>query len=161
MVGEHPGRIGVAVDMRGTYLICSLAMVLQLGCGGSGGSDEGANPVAVPAPVRAALIEMGDEDQAVREGLSPETMQDIPFLQAMLRGDSARSNRLRAIVATYGWPTPTTAGPEAANAAFLILQHSPDHEFQSSLLPELEAAGAGRRHGALGRGHAGRPGPHA
>ena len=56
----------------------------------------------------------------------------------MLRGDSVRTRRLRAIVEKYGWPDPSRAGGEAAQAAFLILQHSPEPQFQKDMLPVIE-----------------------
>lgn len=65
-------------------------------------------------------------------------MQDTVFARSMLRGDSARTARLQAIVEEYGWPDSARAGPEAAQAAFLVLQHSPLHAFQKAMLPVLE-----------------------
>jgi hypothetical protein len=95
-------------------------------------------PQPFPEPVAAELIALGDDDQRVRQGMSAEAMQDPHFLQEMIRGDSARSLRLRAIVAEHGWPDAARAGDAAANAAFLILQHSPFDDFQQEMLPTLE-----------------------
>lgn len=108
------------------------------GCTGEGGSSDAEADVAIPDSVRAALVGMGAEDQSIRQGLTPETMQDTVFLREMMRSDSARSLRLREIVDRYGWPDSTKVGPDAAQAAFLILQHSPLESFQKELLPTLE-----------------------
>lgn len=111
---------------------------------GSGLCADGGSVPARPLPdsVRTELISMGSDDQAVREGMSPERMQDTAFLRGMIRSDSVRSKRLREIVGQWGWPDSVTAGPEAADAAFLILQHSPFNDFQEAMLPRLEAAAA-------------------
>ena len=51
-------------------------------------------------------MRLGAEDQAIRQDLSPERMQDTVFLKAMLRGDSPRTARLRTIVSTLGRTRP-------------------------------------------------------
>lgn len=124
--------------MSQSLKVLAVIAVLHSGCGPS---DTGA-PIKAAAPVpdsvRNELVQLGVQDQAAREGFTPEKMQDSIFLMTMLRGDSARTRRLREIVERYGWPTAAGAGPEAANAAFSILQHSPEHEFQKSMVPLLE-----------------------
>lgn len=112
-----------------------------LGCAEGKGGNE--NPVtahrdAVPDSIRDELLQLGVEDQNVRQDFSPERMQDTVWALAMLRGDSARTLRLRAIVEEYGWPDSSRVGAEAAQAAFLILQHSPVLEFQKEMLPVIE-----------------------
>lgn len=98
----------------------------------------------IPDTVRLELIRLGEEDQAPRHGLTPQRMQDTAFLRTMIEGDAARTERLKAVVARYGWPDSTRVGADAAGAAFLILQHSPDHAFQKEMLPTVEAlAGEG------------------
>lgn len=83
---------------------------------------------------------MGRLDQAVRAGMSPASLQDSAFMFRMMRTDSLHTARLEQIVAAYGWPSAARVGAEAARAAFLMLQHSPSHELQKRLLPEVEAA---------------------
>ena len=121
---------------------CLGAVSLLAGCSEAGneenGSSEATREEVIPDSVRQELVRLGAEDQEVRQGLSPERMQDTAFARAMLRGDSARTTRLEAIVQEYGWPDSTRVGPEAANAAFLILQHSPVHAFQKRMLPLIE-----------------------
>lgn len=108
-----------------------------------GDSRESRPPAAprestIPDTVRQELIRLGEEDQAIRQGLTPERMQDTAFGRQMLRGDSARTARLRAIVDVHGWPDSVRAGSQAAQAAFLILQHSPVQAFQKEMLPTVE-----------------------
>lgn len=121
-------------------LATTLAITVQMsGC--SSGGDTGAEAhqrVEIPGAVRQELLRLGVEDQTPRQGLTPEKMQDTLFIQDMMRGDSARSLRLRAIVEEYGWPDSSRVGSEASHAAFLILQHSPDHAFQKKMMPTLE-----------------------
>jgi hypothetical protein len=59
----------------------------------------------------------------------------IPELQ---KTDESLTDRLKQIVNSYGWPTIALVGIQASQAAVLILVHSPDHEFQRRLLPELQ-----------------------
>jgi hypothetical protein len=113
------------------------------GAGDAGEGREGGPPPpaerAIPEEVREELVRLGIDDQEARQDLSPERMQDTAWARATLRGDSMRTARLRAIVAEYGWPYGSRAGREAADAAFLILQHSPAHDFQKEMLPTVEA----------------------
>jgi len=118
------------------------AACLAAGCsrGDTGETREsGAAPLlTIPDTVRQELVRLGKEDQAVREDLTPDVMQDTVFAKRMLHGDSARTTRLRALIDTYGWPDSARAGREAAQAAFLVLQHSPLHTFQKEMLPTIE-----------------------
>jgi len=119
---------------------------LLMGCSGSDGAEgrtsEFGRATAIPDSVREELVRLGAEDQRIRQDLSPERMQDTVFTKDMLRGDSVRTARLKAIIEEYGWPEPARAGHEAAGAAFLILQHSPVREFQVQMLPVLEELSA-------------------
>jgi hypothetical protein len=90
--------------------------------------------------VRAELVAMGQRDQAVREGITAASLGDTVRLRRMLSVDSAHTRRLREIVDAYGWPLVSEVGEEGAHAAWLILQHTPDIEFQHRMLAVLEAA---------------------
>jgi hypothetical protein len=127
--------------MRGNVWRCVFALGLLGGCSedGAPGSGSSAIDAAIPDLIRQELVQLGSEDQEARQGLSPERMQDTAFALRMLRGDSARTARLQAIVTEHGWPDSVRAGREAAEAAFLILQHSPAHEFQRQMVPIIEA----------------------
>ncbi len=102
-------------------------------------------PVPIPDSVRAELVRMGDADRSEREDMSVERLQDTAFLRALARSDSVRSLRLREIVHRWGWPDTVRAGPEAADAAFLVIQHSPMEGFREAVLPMLEAAASAGR----------------
>jgi hypothetical protein len=87
------------------------------------------------------LLRLGREDQAGRETLAQAAAaRDTVTLLAFMRADSARSRWLRAAVARDGWPSPIIAGDSAQQAAWLILQHSPDTAWQAAMLPALERA---------------------
>ncbi len=89
------------------------------------------------------LVRLGREDQAGREALAQAAaQQDTAILFASLRTDNARTRWLRAAVARDGWPSRVIAGDSAQQAAWLILQHSPDTAWQAAMLPDLERLGA-------------------
>ena len=94
---------------------------------------------ASDSTLRSILLGMGKEDQSVRRGLSAGSMEDTAFLRRMLRTDSALSLRLRELIRTHGWPEMERVGPDALNAAFLIVQHSPFDEFREKMLPYIRA----------------------
>jgi Family of unknown function (DUF6624) len=93
----------------------------------------------IPPTVRAELARMDTMDQAVRQGMTPASMTDTGFVHRLAHGDSARTDRLAAIVARWGWPAPSRAGEAAAAGAFLVLQHSPSSAFQRRMLPNLDS----------------------
>lgn len=89
---------------------------------------------------------MGEVDQRNRDvdaiqRLPPDEQQ--AFMRAAAEADAAHARRLKEIVEEWGWPTRATAGEEASNAAFLLIQHADgDPEFQAATLPLLEEAAA-------------------
>lgn len=101
--------------------------------------SEAANPA-----LRDELLALVEADQAERfeaieaagslEGV-PDSVRD-----ALARRDSARTDRLREIVAEHGWPRAALVGTDGVAAAFLVLQHSPDRVLMAVLLPEIERA---------------------
>jgi hypothetical protein len=117
---------------------CSRAGDAPEGGGGPGASSGAAREAQFPDSLRQELVRMGREDQQIRQDLSPERLRDTAFAKSLLRGDSARTTRLRTILDAYGWPDSARAGDEAAGAAFLVLQHSPLHELQKTWLPAIE-----------------------
>lgn len=138
--------MGRGHDEGASFWVCLACSSLLVGCSGSdapeSGLSESGRRSVIPDGVREELVRLGAEDQEIREGLSPERMQDTVFAKAMLQGDSGRTARLQAIVEEYGWPNSARVGREAAGAAFLILQHSPVQEFQEQMLPVLEQLAA-------------------
>ncbi|MEV4640202.1 DUF6624 domain-containing protein [Actinoplanes sp. NPDC049548] len=84
------------------------------------------------------LIVMTDEDRALQAG----ALGDDPAAQLAHRRVTVRNaDRLAAILDTYGWPTVTLVGADAARRAFLIAQHADRQlELQRRVLPLLAAA---------------------
>jgi hypothetical protein len=107
-----------------------------VGCGGSDSrSDARPSPsrtVAFDQALHDELMTMFEEDQVGR--LSGDW--DIA-------DDQARTERLKEIIAEYGWPTFDLVGEDGADAAWLIAQHSDlDPEFQQEALNLLKKAAA-------------------
>jgi hypothetical protein len=120
-----------------------------------GGNREDAAQVVVDSAATATamlseeLVRLGLLDQVARIGYTAQTVTDTAYLRASLVIDSVLTRRLRRIVAEHGWPTASAVGRHAAQAAFLIVQHSPSDGFQREALPLLEsAAAAGEASGA-------------
>lgn len=89
--------------------------------------------------LKAELLAMAKTDQDVRKrwlALPPDRRADIAA--EMQQVDKDFTERLKTVVDTKGWPTISLVGLEASRAAALILIHSPDHDFQRRLLPELQ-----------------------
>lgn len=108
-------------------------------------SRQSASAATPDSTLRAELLVLAREDQQAREGFADAAAAgDTAFLRRLLASDSARTERLKEIVRVLGWPSPTRVGPDGAEAAWLVLVHSPDVHWQSELLPLLqEAADAG------------------
>jgi hypothetical protein len=85
------------------------------------------------------LVRLGREDQEGREGSARAVAaNDTGTLLRTMRADSARSRWLRRTVAERGWPARSVVGRDAARSAWLILQHTPYHDWQREMLPTLE-----------------------
>lgn len=81
----------------------------------------------VPEPALAGeLLEMGEQDQAFRR--SWDGNPDSPLAREGLAQDEVRRQRLAEIIAAKGWPTISMVGFEAANAAWLVAQHTPPEQ---------------------------------
>ncbi len=57
---------------------------------------------------------------------------------ALAEVDRELTAELKEIFYAKGWPTIRLVGVDASNAAMLILTHTADHDFQRTLLPQLE-----------------------
>jgi hypothetical protein len=98
---------------------------------------------------------MGAADQAVRAKAAPllaagklQSDEMKTVAQEMSAVDAYNLVELRKIIERYGWPDSHIVGVDASNAAFLILQHSPQ-EAQKELLPVFrKAALAGKARGS-------------
>lgn len=90
-----------------------------------------------------ALLERVRVDQAIRDTMV-QRMQagqtvDSSFAARMMHIDSANTTWLKGVVARRGWPGRSAVGPEASNAAFLIVQHAVhDSAFQAQALALME-----------------------
>jgi hypothetical protein len=97
----------------------------------------------VDSTLRAELLRLEVQDQEGRGDVAAlVASKDTALLFRFMRADSARTRRLKEIVARYGWLTPPLVGKDGVEAAWLILQHSPDYAWQEQMLPVLERAAA-------------------
>lgn len=120
-------------------------MLLAFGCGPPEPSERDVSPVAdtaaaVNEALRTQLLRLGLLDRTIRTGFGPATAADTAFIRASLALDSALTRRLGVIVREHGWPTRSMAGDDGAEAASLILTHSPSDMFQRQMLPLLDSA---------------------
>jgi len=85
--------------------------------------------------IRDELEAMYDQDEElVRETLGSEA-HDRSTVTRILAIDQARSDRLKEIVDTIGWPTREMVGLKATEAAYMVIQHAGhDIEFQNRCL---------------------------
>jgi len=135
---------GASERPRGLRLTrAALAITAAMLLGACGDADRPPSELA-PEPWTPTLADelraMGTVDQEVRAGFGPESVADTAFMGRMARADSAHSRRLRELVEEHGWPRSSEVGPEAAEAAFLVVQHTPFEDWQRSMLPHVERA---------------------
>ena len=113
----------------------SLAIALIVACSSQ------APRTAIDTALHAELVRLAREDQAAREGFSAAAVSgDAEYGRRLRAGDLTRTERLKQIVAARGWPTVALVGREGVDAAWLLVQHSPDSAWQRQLLPVLERA---------------------
>lgn len=74
--------------------------------------------------IRVALIEMRRRDLAVRAALLAAGELDGGYHPRMEAVHRDNAQRLRAMIATVGWPNETIAGVDGAEAAWLVAQHA-------------------------------------
>ncbi len=120
----------------------AVAVIVLTACGSQSERNGQAEsePGADNAVLQAALLEMGRIDQAVRDSLTIGTAADTALLKRIAAVDSANTQQLDELVARHGWPDRSRVGIDAAEAAFLVVQHSPSHDFQERMLELLRAA---------------------
>ena len=121
-----------------TLLAIIAASLVLAACTTSGRSDVDWNEQHT-----SELLRRGEADQAVRSVDFAEMTNDERNAAAerMTQVDRDNTAWLEAMVVDYGWPTADAVGDDAAQAAFLIVQHA-DHrpDFQAAMLPKLEHA---------------------
>jgi hypothetical protein len=113
----------------------AVALLVLVGCSGSDDDGSTGEPESSPSPVafdealHDELMAMFRRDQAGRTGGVDN------------EGDTARTERLKEIIAEHGWPTTDLVGKDGADAAWAIAQHSDlDPEFQAEALELIRAA---------------------
>jgi hypothetical protein len=96
--------------------------------------------------LRRELLARAEEDQRVRRLASPPKGQHefrLPdeVAKEWRRVDTDNTRWLADLVATHGWPGRTLAGPDGAEAAWLLAQHADgDPELQRTFLEALRGA---------------------
>ena len=95
--------------------------------------DASALPEERVAAIRKELAERHETDQGVR--------QDPIDPKEMMRVDQGNTEYLKKLVGEVGWIDPGRFGDEAANTAFLIVQHSQDVPLMMAALPNLKEQG--------------------
>ncbi len=90
--------------------------------------------------LREKLAAMYRRDQDVRKFMMtlPPAQWTPAMGQQQREADEALSSELKAIVASRGWPTFRLVGVKGSGHAMLILNHSADHAWQNTMLPQLE-----------------------
>lgn len=77
-----------------------------------------------PRALKTELLSMAAEDQRVREELVHDGSLFEGYHPRMREVHERNAARLRAVLEESGWPRRSVVGDEAADAAWLILQHS-------------------------------------
>jgi hypothetical protein len=76
--------------------------------------------------------------------LNPDKVKEksaVPEAEAVAELDKKHTQRMKQIIEQHGWPGKSLVGVQAANAAWLLVQHADqDRAFQKKCLPLLEAA---------------------
>jgi hypothetical protein len=80
--------------------------------------------VPTPEPLRVELIAMAEEDQRVRAELVADGTLFQGYNPRMAEVHHRNAARLAAIMDAIGWPGRSVVGTQAADAAWLVLQHS-------------------------------------
>src|SRR6187549_53113 len=85
------------------------------------------------------LLARMEKEQNLRESLI-DNPDDIQLLMRMAEADAQKTMWLDEVILQQGWPTKSLVGEDGAQAAFLIVQHSPAPQFQKKCLELLEKA---------------------
>jgi hypothetical protein len=90
--------------------------------------------------LRKQLLGMFKIDQDARDALIKAGIQkpDPKLAKRMLEVDAANLKKLKPIIASHGFPTPSMVGKDGVDAAFILVQHADsDPGFQAKVLPQL------------------------
>jgi hypothetical protein len=91
------------------------------------------------AKLREELVQRMIKEQELRMALIDKP-NDQELIQRMVNGDQQNTAWLMPILQQHGWPGTSLVGADGAQAVFLIVQHSPSHEFQKQCLVWLDQA---------------------
>lgn len=89
-------------------------------------------------PLADELIQMATADQAMRANVIEKGAEWDSSV------DQANEEHLKEIVSRHGWPTIPLVGEQASNAAWLLVQHSPDLGFMESCLNLMKKLNQGQ-----------------
>ena len=92
--------------------------------------------------LREELIKRVEQDQAIRDEMIKKGADHIDKATEarMAIIDSDNTARMKEIVKRYGWPGPELVGRDGTDAAFLLVQHSPDLALQKKMLTLVRGA---------------------
>jgi hypothetical protein len=90
--------------------------------------------------LRAMLLDMKDRDQAVRKTMMGNASPSEKQLESMRDLDATHTDQIKKIYAQHGWPTSSMIGRDGVLAFWFLAQHSPDSDFQRTLLPHVKTA---------------------
>ena len=141
--------------LRGSVMciraVIVLAIFSSLATATNPAQGNGSSSPPLNKALQAELLKMEAEDQKYRELLEAEMIkmsssgtttaskEYIAAVKSQDEIDKRNMARLEEIIKGYGWPGSRLVGEEAAQAAFLILQHS-DLQHQEKYLPLLKEA---------------------
>lgn len=92
--------------------------------------------------LRAELLRMAEEDQAARSEVVDRGSMKLDAVRRVETLDRRNTARMREIVSERGWPDQRLVGTDGADAAWLLVQHADDLEFQRRCLDLMEKAAA-------------------
>lgn len=120
---------------RGSWVLTVLIVLSGAACSRADDTPE----IDANTALRIELLDRGHRDQQVRDSVFGRgTEFDSSALRWMQQVDMDNTTWLKDLVAREGWPTASKVGAEAANSAFLILQHAThDVAFQRMMLDTI------------------------
>lgn len=123
-------------------IMSHLPLILILMCAINALTVLGQQPVpTINNELRAELLRMKDEDQAVRNKMTGDSFNDPDLLAQMSVIDKKNTARMKEIIQQYGWPGFNIVGKDGALSAWLLVQHADhDREFQKKCLALLKEA---------------------
>jgi len=89
--------------------------------------------------LHAELLARMEKEQGLRRDLI-DRPDDIQLMMRMMEADAQNTMWLDEMIKQHGWLTKSLVGEDGAQAAFLIVQHSPALQFQKKCLQLLEQA---------------------